>query len=138
MLHSGGRYAVTDQEVAAECASESTVLKRIASFCIEDTGGMFVALDEDDIGYADRFLKGCKGSGVRADEIGVSEALKEEPNLARDIRAAIAVPDASIDRGPGGRRHGPHPHSSHFLQGGGGPHHPGVPGAGEQEANGAA
>lgn len=97
MLHSGGRYAVTDQEVAAECASESTVLKRIASFCIEDTGGMFVALDEDDIGYADRFLKGCKGSGVRADEIGVSEALKEEPNLARDIRAAIAVPDASID-----------------------------------------
>ena len=97
MLHSGGRYAVMDQEAAAECASESRVLKHVARFCIEDTGGMFVSLEEDDSGYVDRFLRGCGKAGVGAKEISVSEALRAEPNLTTEIKAAVTVPDASID-----------------------------------------
>ncbi len=97
MLHSGGRYAVTDGEAARECATESEVLKRTARFCVEDTGGMFVALPQDDPEYTQRFLDGCRSAGVRAAEVSVAEALRDEPNLSREITAAVRVPDASID-----------------------------------------
>jgi glycerol-3-phosphate dehydrogenase len=97
MLHSGARYAATDPEAARECATEGEVLKRIASFCIEDTGGMFVSLPGDDNAYPDRFRNACCLSGVRAEEMGVNEALCSEPNLSREICAAFRVPDASVD-----------------------------------------
>lgn len=97
MLHSGARSAVTDPEAARECATEGEVLKRIAGFCIEDTGGLFVSLPRDDHAYLDRFLDGCRGSGVRAEEISICEALRSEPNISSDIAAAVRVPDASVD-----------------------------------------
>ena len=40
-LHSGGRYAVSDQESAIDCMQENRVLHEIAGHCIEDTGGLF-------------------------------------------------------------------------------------------------
>jgi glycerol-3-phosphate dehydrogenase len=97
MLHSGARYAVNDPRSAAECAAENTILKRIANFCIEDTGGLFVSLKNDDLDYADRFLSSCKKTGVAAKEITVQEALKKEPMLSREIVRAFEVPDASVD-----------------------------------------
>jgi glycerol-3-phosphate dehydrogenase len=39
LLHSGARYAVTDNESARECISENRILRRIARHCIEPTGG---------------------------------------------------------------------------------------------------
>lgn len=97
MLHSGARYAVKDPVSARECAVESEVLRRIAAFCIEDTGGVFVSARNDDLGYRDVFLRACRDSGVPASEITTAEARASEPNLAGDIQAAVEVRDASVD-----------------------------------------
>lgn len=97
MLHSGARYAVTDPVSARECAEEGAVLKRIARFCIEDTGGLFVSASRDDAEYVDRFLPACGRAGIRAEEIDTREAREIEPCLDAGIKAAVKVPDASID-----------------------------------------
>ena len=49
LLHSGARYAVTDNESARECIAENHILKRIARHCIEPTDGLFITLPEDDL-----------------------------------------------------------------------------------------
>ncbi len=97
MLHSGARYAVADPLSARECAVEGEVLKRIARFCIEDTGGLFVSARSDDEGYVDRFLPACREAGIKAREVDVDEAMGMEPGLDPGIKAAVEVPDASID-----------------------------------------
>ncbi len=97
LLHSGGRYVVKDPAAARECAEENIVLRRIAADCIEDTGGLFVATPADDPAYGDRFLAGCRASGVPVEEITVGEALRREPRLNPGIRRAFLVPDASVD-----------------------------------------
>jgi glycerol-3-phosphate dehydrogenase len=38
-LHSGGRYAVSDQKSAIDCIQENEILRRIADHCIERPGG---------------------------------------------------------------------------------------------------
>jgi glycerol-3-phosphate dehydrogenase len=97
LLHSGGRYVVKDAPAARECISENRILRRVAADCIEDTGGLFVTTPWDDPGYADRFVRGCRESGVDCAEIPVTQALREEPRLNRSISRAFRVPDASID-----------------------------------------
>lgn len=47
LLHSGARYAVTDQESAEECIKENRILRRIASHCVEETDGLFLSLPEE-------------------------------------------------------------------------------------------
>lgn len=97
MLHSGGRYAVKDPLAASECAAEGATLKRIARFCIEDCGGLFVSLPGDDPGYVDVFLSSCQRAGVWAEEVATDEARRMEPNLSGDVQAAVQVADASVD-----------------------------------------
>ncbi len=97
MLHSGGRYAVKDPVAAAECAAEGATLKRIARFCIEDCGGLFVSMPGDDDAYIDRFLGSCRRAGVWTEEITAGEARRAEPNLSIEVRSAVRVADASID-----------------------------------------
>ncbi|MCG7845379.1 MAG: anaerobic glycerol-3-phosphate dehydrogenase subunit A [Methanomassiliicoccales archaeon] len=97
LLHSGGRYAVKDPSSASECASENKVLKRIASFCIEDTGGFFVSLPGDDPDFAERFQKACQGSGVPVKEIDTEEVLAMEPGLNPGLVRCFEVPDGSVD-----------------------------------------
>jgi len=97
LLHSGARYAVKDPTSARECIQENRILRRIAADSIEDTGGLFVTTPWDDPAYADRFLAGCRESGIDAAEISVSEMLCGEPRLNSRISRAFTVPDASID-----------------------------------------
>src|SRR5919197_525897 len=97
LLHSGGRYAVKDPDAARECVEENVVVRRTMADCIEDTGGLFVTTPDDDEAYGDRFLAGCRATGVPAEEIPVAEALRREPRLNPGIRRAFTVPDASID-----------------------------------------
>ena len=97
MLHSGARYAVRDPGSAAECAAESAVLKRIAAHCIEDTGGLFVRLSDEDASYVPRFRSGCRASGVRADQLTRREVLELEPEISPDVDEGFAVPDGSVD-----------------------------------------
>ena len=97
LLHSGARYAVRDPHSARECAEENQILRRIAADCVEDTGGLFVTTPLDDPAYGDRFLAGCRASGVPVEEISPAEALRREPRLHPGISRAFVVPDATID-----------------------------------------
>jgi len=97
MLHSGARYAVKDPHSAANCATESRVLRRIAPYCIDDCGGIFVSLPEDDPSYAERFERACKATGVVFSALTDQEAKAIEPDLSPDVRSAFQVNDASLD-----------------------------------------
>jgi glycerol-3-phosphate dehydrogenase len=97
LLHSGGRYAVKDQPAAKECIEENRILRRIAPQAIEDTGGFFVVLNDEDEEFLPRFLDGCEVCGIPTETLPGAQALKEEPELAPQIRTAVAVPDGSVD-----------------------------------------
>ncbi len=97
LLHSGGRYVVSDPGSATECASENAILSRIQAPAIERTGGLFVAVPGDDPDYGDKFLAGAAATGVPASEISVAEALRREPRLNPGIFRAIQVEDGSVD-----------------------------------------
>lgn len=97
LLHSGARYAVKDYESAQECIRENRILRKIAWHCIEDTGGLFVTLPEDDPAYHRLLLEGCKYAGIPAKEISIRKALQIEPNLNPGILSAITVPDGTVD-----------------------------------------
>ncbi len=97
LLHSGARYVSTDLDAAIECRSENERLKRLAPQCIEDTGGLFVAIDGDDATFADRFPALCTRVGISCDELAVAEARQREPQLSPRLARAFRVPDAAID-----------------------------------------
>jgi len=96
LLHSGGRYAVSDRTSARECIAENRILREIAGHCVEETGGLFV--DRGDSGaYFEEKLAGCRAAGIPATVLSGREAREREPALAADVERAIAVPDAAID-----------------------------------------
>lgn len=97
LLHSGARYAVTDMASARECIEENRILRHIAPNCIEETGGLFVSLPEDDPAYRKQLLDSCLAAGIDAEEIDPEEALRMEPSINPGITGAIKVPDASVD-----------------------------------------
>ncbi|WP_101297399.1 anaerobic glycerol-3-phosphate dehydrogenase subunit GlpA [Halegenticoccus soli] len=97
LLHSGGRYAVSDQASAKECIEENRVLRDIASHCVEMTGGLFVQRPEDPDDYFEEKLRGCRECGIPAEELTAEEARAVEPFLAKDVKRAIRVPDGAID-----------------------------------------
>jgi len=97
LLHSGGRYAVSDQPSAKECIEENRVLRRIAGHCVEMTGGLFVQRPEDSDEYFEKKLEGCRECGIPAEVLSAEEAREIEPYLAKDIKRAIKVPDGAVD-----------------------------------------
>jgi len=97
LLHSGGRYAVKDPESGRECIRENYILKKIATPCVEDTGGFFLSTPHDPPDYPDRFLKACEEIGIPAEELPAADALQKEPALSPRIVRAIRVPDGAID-----------------------------------------
>ena len=97
LLHSGARYAVTDQESAQECIKENMILRKIARHCVEETDGFFITLPEDDLDYQAKFAKACISAGIRAEIIDPEEARRLEPSVNPDIIGAVRVPDGSVD-----------------------------------------
>jgi glycerol-3-phosphate dehydrogenase len=97
LLHSGGRYAVKDQESAIECIEENFILRKIAPDSFELNDGLFVAITEEDVAYKDTFLQGCAECGIPTKELTAKEALLLEPNLNPETKLAIQVPDATMD-----------------------------------------
>jgi len=97
LLHSGGRYAVKDQESAVECIVENKIIKTIAAKAVEDTGGLFVALPEDDESYVDRFVSACFRIGIETVNLTPSQAKRMEPNLSDEATVIIRVPDGAVD-----------------------------------------
>lgn len=97
LLHSGGRYVVSDPEAARECIAENKILRKIAPHCIEETEGLFVSLPEDGLEYRDRFMKACQDAAIPAHLLSREEALSLEPGLNPDLLSAVQVPDGAID-----------------------------------------
>ena len=97
LLHSGGRYAVNDPVAAEECIRENNILRHIAPAAIEPNDGLFVALSDKDMDYRPAFLENCKQCGISTEELTPNHALAIEPALHPDLKAAIRVPDATLD-----------------------------------------
>jgi glycerol-3-phosphate dehydrogenase len=97
LLHSGGRYAVKDQESAIECIEENLILRKIAPEAIELNEGLFVAVTEEDEAYSEAFLAGCEECGIPTRVLTQKQVLELEPNLNPKLRLAVQVPDATFD-----------------------------------------
>ena len=97
LLHSGGRYAVSDASAAKACIRENKILRNIAEKCVEQTGGLFVRLEQDSRQYRDKFLESCHAVGIETRLLSPSKALKQVPALNPALKEAVHVPDCSID-----------------------------------------
>lgn len=97
LLHSGARYVAKDPAAAAECCRESALLKRLAPHCIDDCGGLFVALPQDAPDYARLFPARCAELGIPCQALAPGEARDLEPGLNPRLTAAFVVPDASVN-----------------------------------------
>jgi glycerol-3-phosphate dehydrogenase len=74
VLHSGARYVASDPESSRECKAENELLKKLAPHCIEDTGGLYVAVAEDDEKYLADFPQLCAKAGVPCDPVDMIPA----------------------------------------------------------------
>ncbi len=97
VLHSGARYVASDPESSRECKEENELLKKMAPHCIENTGGFYIAVKEDDEKYLADFPHLCAKCGVPCDPVDVRDVLEMEPVLSKDIIAAYRTEDSSID-----------------------------------------
>jgi glycerol-3-phosphate dehydrogenase len=97
LLHSGARYVGSDPKAAVECKNELEILKKNAGHCIEDTGGLFVAVKGDDEKYIADFPGMCERSDVYCKQLDLAVAREMEPALSNDMIAAYEVNDASIN-----------------------------------------
>jgi len=97
VLHSGARYVASDPESSRECKEENALLKKLAPHCIENTGGFYVAVKEDDEQYLADFPHLCAKCGVPCDPLDIKDVLAMEPALSEDIIAAYRTEDSSID-----------------------------------------
>jgi glycerol-3-phosphate dehydrogenase len=97
VLHSGGRYVISDPKSAKECASENVLLRKIIPHAIEDTGGLFVATPSDPIEYPDEWFSACQNLSLPVEEIPPKHARKIEPEINPRISRAFRVNDATLD-----------------------------------------
>ena len=97
LLHSGGRYAVSDPEAARECMAENRILRRIAPHCVEETDGLFISLPEDGLDFQQRFVQACEKAGIPSVILSRDETLDLEPELNPELLGAIKVPDGAMN-----------------------------------------
>lgn len=97
LLHSGARYVSNDVESAKECRDENRILKQMAPNCIEDTGGLFVAVQGDDERFVADFPAYCEKAGLPCTAMDIKDARAQEPALSETAIAVYGVEDASID-----------------------------------------
>src|SRR5210317_1780406 len=88
LLHSGGRYVFADKQSAKECRQEGKLLKNLAPHCIEDTGGLFIAVEGDDESYVADFPNLCSQCDIAVQPVDVKEARELEPELSDKLIAA--------------------------------------------------
>jgi glycerol-3-phosphate dehydrogenase len=97
LLHSGGRYCLTDKASAQECARENAILRRIMPDSMELNDGLFVALGEKDLEFRERFQDACADSGIAADWLSREQVLTMEPNVNPNNLGAFRVPDGVFE-----------------------------------------
>lgn len=97
LLHSGARYAMTDHEAATECVEENVILRRIVPQVIEPNGGLFIALNESDLGHREAFIAGAQKCGIPIKELSRQEVLRLEPNVNPKVLMAFETLSGSFD-----------------------------------------
>ncbi len=97
LLHSGGRYCMTDQESAIECIDENLILRNIMPDLLELNDGLFVAVTEEDLSYKERFLEACAACHISARDIPIKHAFDLEPFLNPAALATVQVPDGVFE-----------------------------------------
>lgn len=97
LLHSGGRYAVEDKEAALECYRENLIIQKTIPGSVENTGGLFVKLSQDEDKYVEEWLNAMQKLEIPVDEISIESALKNEPYINRNTQVIYKVPDATIN-----------------------------------------
>ena len=97
LLHSGARYALHDVATAAECMIENRILRAIAPQALEQNDGLFVAVDDADMAHYEPFILNCSAAGIPCRELSAADARSMEPELSPAIKAAVQVPDATMD-----------------------------------------
>ncbi|ELZ29444.1 glycerol-3-phosphate dehydrogenase [Halogeometricum pallidum JCM 14848] len=96
LLHSGARYAESDEVGARECIEENRVLKDIAGACVRDTGGLFVQLPDDDPEYFKAKRTACEDVGIPVETLSSEAAREAAPGLSEEVVRAMEVPDAVV------------------------------------------
>lgn len=96
LLHSGARYAEADERGAAECIEENRTLRRIAGAAIEETGGLFIRLAEDDPEYFSEKREACEAVGIPTETLDPGTAREDVPDLADDVEEVMRVPDGVV------------------------------------------
>ncbi|KXK09198.1 MAG: Anaerobic glycerol-3-phosphate dehydrogenase subunit A [Microgenomates bacterium OLB22] len=97
LLHSGARYVTNDADAARECIEENIILKRIAPSAIHETGGLFLAITEEDCNFAPLFYLACKAVGIPAEELSPDMVLAKEPLVNPTLKRVFSVPDGYIN-----------------------------------------
>lgn len=97
LLHSGARYCLSDKSSAMDCAQENTILRRIMPHAMELNDGLFVALNEQDLAFAERFRQACADSGIPTEWLTPSQVLALEPNVNSQTLGAFRVPDGVFE-----------------------------------------
>lgn len=97
LLHCGARYIASDPAAACECRIENRRLKKLAAHCIEETGGLFVAVAGDDERYIADFPALCAQCEIPVQPLDPRDARAIEPALSEKVIAAFAVEDATVD-----------------------------------------
>jgi len=97
LLHSGGRYCVKDQESAIECIEENTILREIMPHAMELNGGYFIAINDSDMDYMPLFIGGCEACSIPYEVVPTDQALKNEPYLNPELKAAVWIPDGVFE-----------------------------------------
>ncbi|WP_297025807.1 FAD-dependent oxidoreductase [Thermoplasma sp.] len=95
MLHSGARYATNDAVSAGECITENRRISGMASRYVEDTGGFFLAANDDESDFGDKLYDACRKVGIDITEVPIEEFIRENPQLSM-ARRAMRVPDKVI------------------------------------------
>ncbi len=95
LLHSGGRYAVSDQ-ASATSVSRKIEFCEISLATVSHDGGRSSS-DLRTPRSTSRRSSTASGIGIPAEVVSGEDARAMEPHLAKDIDKAISVPDGAID-----------------------------------------
>ncbi|WP_298338023.1 FAD-dependent oxidoreductase [Ferrimicrobium sp.] len=97
LLHSGGRYLVTDPSAAKECYQENMLLRDIASEAVVTTGGYFVKKYGDDDVFESNWLGQAEKLGVPVHPVSVGDLRAEMGMLTEQIERSYWVPDGVLE-----------------------------------------
>jgi len=97
LLHSGGRYLVTDPSAASKCLSENLLLRSLLPEGVVATGGYFVKKYGDDDRFESQWLTQAESLGLPIRDVGLPDLRSALPMMAKDVERAYWVPDGVLE-----------------------------------------